>query len=349
MRLSNQRLSRRPCQRADEVVDALGAVQAQDFPAAKWSLALRMRKTTDREIEESFNAGRILRVHVLRPTWHFVTPSDIRWMIELTSPRVRKSLSSYNKRLELDDALFAKSHEAVTRALGGRNYLTRREIKKILERIGITTNVQRLAHIMAAAELEGLICSGPLRGRQHTYALLEERAPRTSRLPREEALARLCLKYFSGHGPAQLKDFAWWSGLGDTISRAALDSVKSELEMIPLNEKMYWFKNDGPAPPAAPAALLLSIYDEYTIAYTDRSDLSGERDVEKMISMGNAVTAAIVIGGKVTGTWKRSVGKNGVEIRLSPFRKLNKTERAAVLEQVSRYGEFLGMKAIVRE
>ncbi len=92
LRLLNTGLSSHPFRSPDEVVSHLGAVQAQDFAAAKWSVGVRMQKATDDFIERAFNEGKFLRTHVMRPTWHFVMPEDIRWMQKLTSaPREENS------------------------------------------------------------------------------------------------------------------------------------------------------------------------------------------------------------------------------------------------------------------
>lgn len=349
LRLYNSGLINSPFRSAAEAVSHLGAVQAQDFAAAKWALGLRIKNSTDEDIEKAFNEGKILRTHVMRPTWHFVVPEDIRWMLDLTAPRVKALLAHYNRKLELDDALFAKSNAAIVKALQGHTYLTRQELKSILANIGITTNVQRLAHIIMWAELDGLICSGPRRGKQFTYALLEERVAETKKLSREESLAKLALNYFTSHGPAQLVDFSWWSGLTVKDARNALDSIKSQLKDATLDDKTYWFlahaKTKAQKPPFA---LLLSIYDEYTISYKDRGDISGARDIERMISMGNALTAVIILDGKVAGTWNKALKKSTVEFRLNSFRKMSKEEQKALESEVARYGKFVGIPTMIQ-
>ena len=123
-----------------------GAVQAQDFTAAAWSLGLRIRHATRDTIVHAYNDSKILRTHVMRPTWHFVMPEDIRWMLELTAPRVKAVLSHYNQKLGLDDALFARSNAAIASALEGHSYLTRQELKAVLAETGIQTDVQALGH-----------------------------------------------------------------------------------------------------------------------------------------------------------------------------------------------------------
>jgi hypothetical protein len=348
LRLHNTGLSHSPFKSADDAVSHLGAVQAQDFAAAKWALGLRIKNSTDEDIEKAFNEGTILRTHVMRPTWHFVVPEDIRWMLELTAPRVKTLLAHYNRKLELDDALFARSNVAIARALQGHIYLTRQELKIVLANTGIETDVQRLAHIIMWAELEGLICSGPRRGKQFTYALLEERAEKAKKLGREQALAKLALNYFTGHGPAQLKDFSWWSGLTVKDARNAIDLIESKLEQATLDGKTYWlFAHTKTTSSRLPSAFLLSIYDEYTIAYKDRGDISEARDIERMISRGNALTAVIILNGKVAGTWNRTLKKSTVEIRLNPFRQLNEDEQEALESEVARYGKFVGLPAVL--
>lgn len=350
LRLQNTGLSHSPFKSPDDAISHLGAVQAQDFAAAKWALGLRIKNSTDEDIEKAFNEGKILRTHVMRPTWHFVMPEDIRWMLELTAPRVKAVLAHYNRKLELDDALFARSNSAIARALQNNTYLTRQELKTVLENTGIKTDVQRLAHIIMWAELDGLICSGPRRGKQFTYALLEERVTKAKKLSREQALAKLALKYFTGHGPAQLKDFSWWSGLTVKDARDALDLIESKLEKATLDGKTYWFPEHAVmTAPKSQSAYLLSIYDEYTIAYKDRGDISESRDIERMISMGNALTAVIILNGKVAGTWNKALKKSTIEIRLNPFRQLDEKEHETLESEVARYGKFIGIPAVLVE
>jgi hypothetical protein len=350
LRLYNTGLSHSPFNSAADAVSHLGAVQAQDFAAAKWALGLRTKNSTDKDIEKAFNDGRILRTHVMRPTWHFVMPEDIRWILELTVPRVKAILASSNRKLELDEVLFAKSNSAIAKALQDHNYLTRQELKTILKNIGIETNVQRLAHIIMWAELDGLICSGPRRGKQFTYSLLEERVGKARKLNREQALAKLALKYFTSHGPAQVQDFSWWSGLAIKDAREALGLMELKLEQKTFGGKTYWFSNHTNLTESkSPSAFLLSIYDEYMIAYKDRSDINKVRDIDRMISRSDPLTDVIILNGEVAGTWKKTLKKNAVEISLKPFWELSIDEQEALEAEVARYGKFIGTPAILVE
>jgi hypothetical protein len=350
LRLHNTGLSRSPFKNAAEAVGHLGAVQAQDFGAAKWALGLRINNSTDADIEQAFNQGAILRTHVMRPTWHFVLPEDIRWMEELTAPRVKAFLAPYNRKLELDDALLAKCEAVMVKALRNHHYLTRQELKTILKDAGIETGVQRLAHIISWAELDGLVCSGPKIGKQLTYALLEERAAKAKRLSREQALAQLALKYFSSHGPAQAGDFSWWSGLTVADARDAIDMLKADLQTLTKNGKTYWYPvNQNRKISRPPAALLLSVYDEYTIAYKDRSDISDAGDVERMFTSGAAFTAVIILNGRGAGSWSKSLKKNSIEVKLNPLRGLTEHEQKAIRTEVARFSKFTGVPAVLVE
>jgi hypothetical protein len=345
LRLQNQHLIGKKFKLPSEVVGHLGAVQAQDYFGSMWSVGQRMENATESMIEEAFNSGAIIRTHIMRPTWHFILPEDLIWMQELTKHRVKQLMNTYNKKLELTDEVFQKSNKIIVKSLQNNNYLSRQELKKILEGIGIKTDVQRLAHIIMYAELDALICSGPRRGKQFTYALVNERIQRSKKLNHDEALALLTLKYFQSHGPAQIKDFSWWSGLTMKESTEGVELIKSKLRADVIDGKTYFsnLTTNYEIPTSSPA-FLLSIYDEYTIAYKDRSALGGERFIEQFISMGNLLTAVMILNGEVVGTWKRKLTKGSVEVVLRPLRKLTKLENDAFAVAIIKYGEYLRLQ-----
>jgi len=207
-RLYNQLISRPAFESPAEVVSWLGAVQAQDYAAAKWALGLRMKDGSDAALDRALADGTIIRTHVIRPTWHFVTPADIRWMLALTAPRVKAALSYNSHRLGLDASVYKRSGSVLAKALQGGKQLTRLELAAILRQRGIKTDNLGFIHILLHAELDAIICSGGRRGRQFTYALLEERVPHAQKLDRDEALAELTSRYFTSHGPATVQDYA---------------------------------------------------------------------------------------------------------------------------------------------
>ena len=316
-RLQNQKLGSSRFSKAADVVRWMGAAQAQDFNAAKWALGLRMRKATDAVVEEAFNKGEILRTHVMRPTWHFVAPEDIRWLLQLTSPRVNLRAGPNYRKFELDAALFKRSNKIFTTALQGGKHLTRPALKSKLNAAGIDANDGvRLAHILLRAELDGVICSGPRIGKQFTYALLEERAPVAKTLDRDEALAELTQRYFRSHGPATLQDFVWWSGLTVEDAKRGIAQVGTP-----------GFKGTKQS-----SAHLLPAFDEYFVAYKDRQIAAGP------LSTWDVLGPTFIIDGIAAGKWKRT---NSGTIDLNPSRPLTKSENLALKVAIDRYLTFI--------
>ncbi len=344
-RLDNQHITWRMLETPQTLVEWLGAVQAQDFAAAKWALGLRLQGVTDDDIEQAFTDGAILRTHVMRPTWHFVSPADIRWLLALTAPRVRAASAYSNRKLELDDAVFRCTNAVLANALQGGKQLTRDELASALQQAGIVTEgEQRVTHIMMRAELDGIICSGARRGKQFTYALLAERAPQARSLARDEALAELTMRYFTSHGPATIQDFGWWSGLTVADARVGLAMVTSSLLHETINGQTYWFSpSTPPAQDLSQAAYLLPNYDEYTVGYTDRSAIFDALHTNKLDPRGGLLTNTMVLDGQVIGTWKRTFKKNIVVIEANPFVPLSNTETRAFAASANRYSEFLHM------
>ena len=320
-RLHNQRLGSSRFSKAIDVVRWLGAVQAQDFNAAKWALGLRMRKATDAIIEEAFNKGEMLRTHVMRPTWHFVAPEDIRWLLQLTAPRVNLRAGPNYRKFELDAAVFKRSNKIFTKALQGGKHLTRSALKTLLNAAGIDANDGvRLAHILLRAELDAVICSGPRIGKQFTYALLEERAPFAKILKRDEALAELARRYFRSHAPATLQDFVWWSGLTVEDAKRGIAEVGTS--------RSARTKQSSPT-----SAHLLPAFDEYFVAYKDRQAAAGS------LSTWDVLGPTLIIDGIAAGTWKRT---NSGSVELNPSRVLNDSEKLALKEAADRYADYLG-------
>ncbi|MHB8647979.1 MAG: winged helix DNA-binding domain-containing protein [Thermomicrobiales bacterium] len=349
-RLHNQRIARTQFETPQAVVQWLVAVQAQEYAGAKWAVGQRMHGATDAALDQAFAAGTILRTHVLRPTWHFVVPADIRWLLALTAPRVNAAMAYANRQLALDDAIFARSNAALIHALQGGAHLTRTELATVLEQAGIVTDGLRLGHMMMRAELDGVVCSGARRGKQFTYTLLDERAPHTTPLTHDEALAALTMRYMTSHGPATAQDFVWWSGLTMADAKAGLDLVKSHLMHAVVDGRTYWFAASPPtAIDPSPTAFLLPNYDEYIVGYTDRSAALDAPPADLLDARGNVLfNHTIVIDGSVVGTWKRTVKKNAVAIEATPFAPLCMADRQALEVAAARYSQFIGLPAVLR-
>jgi len=344
LRLLNQHLVHPSFERTQDVVRWLGAVQAQEYAGAKWGIAQRTQSLTNAALDQAFADGAILRTHVMRPTWHFVAPGDIHWMLSLTAPRVNAANALYYRKLGLDEAVFAQSNALLTKVLQGGNQLTRPEVETALLQAKIcnpTDDRLRLAYLLMRSELEGLICSGALRGKQHTYALLDERVPHSQSLERDEALAELARCYFTSHGPATLQDFIWWSGLAPADARAGLELVKSQLEQEVVESKTFWFSPILPDQKLGfPIAHLLPAFDEYTIAYRDQSPILDVYNKEQARANNSML---ILLDGHIAGAWKRTVSKKAISIEIKPFTALTDTQEQTIQAAADRYGAFLGV------
>jgi hypothetical protein len=342
-RLANQHLSRPQFDQPVDMVARLGAVQAQDYAAAKWALGMRLTGATDASLDQAFNEGAILRTHVMRPTWHFVAPADIRWLLALTAPRVKPLLAAYDRQLHIDAALLKRSRDVFTTALQGGRQLTRAELEQALQAAGIKQSGQDLGHFVMHAELEALICSGPRRGKQFTYMLLEERVPPAPTLTRDEALRELTQRYFTSHGPAQVQDFVWWSGLTAADAKNGLALAGDRLAHMASADQDFWFAGASAAR-MPPTAYLLPNYDEYTVAYKDRSHFYDAEEFTSPIARDNVPFAnMIVLNGRVAGIWKRTLSKKAVAVEMKPLHPLTAAEQRAVDAALKRYGEFLGL------
>ena len=344
-RLRAQRLTGKPLASPVDVVRWLGAVQSQDYAGAKWALARRSRAITDAELDRLFDDGAILRTHVMRPTWHFVVPEDIRWLLDLTASRVRAGLASRYRELEIDDRVAARAAAAFAAALAGGRYLTRPELGQALRAAGISPEGQRLPHLLLRAELDQVIVSGPRHGKQFTYARFEERVPKSPALERSEALGELTLRYFRSHGPAQVSDFTWWSGLTAAEARRGIDTAGGNLESVTFDGNDYWCQAAASKPSSAGvAAHLLPNFDEYTVGYRDRSALipTGGRFDRSLYSFGSILSNILTIDGVVRGAWRRSFVRDGVLIEIRLSERLAARESAAVAEAGRAMGRFLG-------
>ncbi len=236
------------------VVSWLGAVQSQDYAGAKWALHLRVPGLTDAAVDQAFDTGAIVRTHILRPTWHFVAPADIRWMLALTSPRILAGNRMYCRKNGLDEKVLARSRRVLEKALTGGKFLTRTALGGVLARAGIAGEGQRLAYLMMDAELQQVVCSGPREGKQFTYALLDERAPRARVLEPDEALAELTRRYFASHGPATVADFVWWSGLTVKLAKTGLEILGRAVVSETIDGCTYWSVPSGASVRKKPAA-----------------------------------------------------------------------------------------------
>jgi len=341
-RLSNQRIASSEFKRPEEILGWFGAMQAQVFAMAKWAFGLRLKDETEGSIDILFNEGKILRTHLLRPTWHFVAPQDIRWMIALTAPRVHAVNKYYYKKFELDSSVFKRANAEIVKMLRGGKTLTRTSLNKALSRAKIKADGLRLSYIFMQAELEGIICSGPRAGKQFTYALLDERVPLTKPMHLQDSLAELSKRYFASRGPATLQDFVWWSGLTSKQANEGIAMLgknfiheRSGNQDYVLNPASFRNETKGQT------SFLMPDYDEYGIGYKDRSALLKKiQQTATDVTNVSPYSHMLIVDGVISGTWK-VLDRKPIEVEVTPFFPMPKMKQQAIAQAVKRYKSFL--------
>jgi hypothetical protein len=350
-RLCTQRLTGAGFVRPEDVVGWFGAVQAQDYGPAKWAVGGRTRHATDAALERAFAAGKILRTHVLRPTWHFVLPADIRWLLTATAARVQARSAYRYRQLGLDDATLRRTESLLVSALRGGDQLTRDEAAAMLTGAGVSVEGQRLPYILSNAELGALICSGARRGAQHTYVLLEERAPDARDLPRDEALAELARRFFTSHGPATARDFSTWASLTLAEVRQSLEAAGPALRREDLEGVTLWSGVAQPrrAPsPRSPEVHLVQGYDEYIMGYSETKHVLARPGAMWAPSERPVFNLVVLLDGRVAGFWKRTVKKDVAVVEATLLEDFDDPRMRALEAEAARYGAFLGLEAVVR-
>lgn len=334
-----------PGKDAAAVVRHLGAMQAQDYLASLWAIGLRLDGATEADIEQAIRDRKIVRTWPMRGTLHFVAPEDVRWMLALLTPRVAAAAATRHRQLELDDTVFRRSHTLLEKALHGGGLLTRDAAYELLEQAGISYTGQRGYHILWKLSQDAVLCCGPRDGKQPTFTLLDEWVPRSQTLEPDEALAEIARRYFTSHGPATLADFVWWTGLKITDAKKALVLAAGDLEKVEAEGNHYWMSRSlSGMKPSKQGFHLLPGFDEFLLGYKDRSALLDSEHAARIVPGNNGMfMPMLVIDGKVAGTWKRTLSRKSVAVKIEPFSPLTAGESKAGTRKAAAYADFLGL------
>jgi len=351
-RLQNQWLVDTKAQSPPQVVRQLLATQAQDYLGSLWAIGQRMNGADETSVEQAVTDGSIVRTWPMRGTLHFVAAEDVKWLSDFLAPRVLPKTRSIHLNAGLDAAVFKKSERVIVKALEKEPMLTRDALYERLEKNGIATANSRGLHITGYLAVNGLICLGPRNGKQHTFVMRDEWLRNVKHLQPDDTLSTLALRYFAGHGPATVQDFAWWTGLSLTESREAIARAGSGLVESKLKDYTYYqtqtsSSNTGSASAKLKATHLLPAFDEFTVAYKERTLMlpSGQQHRSAM----EVLSPGISINGLLVGAWSRTLTKKGVELQLKPFTKLTDAQRSKISAQAKRYARFVGAgKAILQ-
>jgi hypothetical protein len=336
----NLRISKNRLEKAEDVVAHFGAMQAQDYPMSLWAIGMRMKNPDQNIIENSIRKGEIIRTHILRPTWHWVHQKDIRWMMELSAPYVKKATQYVDKKEGLSDELFKRSWKAIERQFSGNNDFTKENIITALANASITVSNLLATQIIIRAELEMLLCNGEKKG---SYTFFEKKVPAVPRITKSEALHKLAHLYFTSRSPATAKDFAWWSGLSMSDARTGIAALGKQLDCFTHDNVTYYNLTTKKRIPTTATSVLLPAYDEYTVGYSEGRDvvLPANLDIAKI---GNGIFKPLVLHkDEIIGTWSPEKKAPFCEIQiLKKDRNLSKKKMLEVTEQYQRFRTITG-------
>lgn len=344
LRLANQRLTGSGLAGPAEVVRWFGAIQSQDLPASLYAIGLRMPQATQAIVETALSNGSIVRSWPMRRTLHCMAAEDVRWMVRMLAPRGMARMKTYHRAMHITDNDLARCGRVIESALAGNRQLTRAELYAQLNAEGVPTNTpeapNRGLHLLIHWAQAGLICLAAKRGKQPTFALVSDWTPPGRDFSGDAAFVELAVIYFRAHAPATVQDFSWWSGLTMAEARRALHLAGDLLRTVAIEGVDYWLTRDQPAPRSGPLPLLLlPAFDEYTVAYADRSVAA---DPSQLRSLGHGLAPNIVIDGRIAGTWKRTLLPRGaLQVTPSPLRELARKEEMNLIRATERYAKFL--------
>ncbi|MDR3058662.1 MAG: winged helix DNA-binding domain-containing protein [Prevotella sp.] len=341
LRLSNHQLAGTEIKEPHNLVSWMGAMQSQSFEMAKWGIGCRMPGITNQMLDKALDKGDILRLHILRPTWHFVSKDDIYWMLDLSTPRVRKAIASSDKELGLTENFIKKTNAIIEKALAKDSNLTRQELQDIINNAGLKADSRTITHIMYHAELGGIVCNGIVRGKKQTYALLEEKVPKPKEIfNKDESLYKLAYKYFQSHGPATLQDFIWWSGLTATECRRAVDLIKDDFIFEVIGEQIYIFHRASVPTKEVNLINLLPAFDEFIVSYKDRKETLHIDHHKKIITSPGIFQPSISKDGKTIGSW-RKLPKKEISISTEHFYPCSKLTEKLINKASGKFRFYL--------
>ena len=325
------------------------AMQGQDLPGVKWSIAVRTSGAREADIEAAFDAGEIVRSWPMRGTYHVVEAVDLPWMLALTAERSLASAARRRAALGITAADVERARAAAVDALPGRRALGRAAILAAIAEGGVPVAGPRGYHLLWYLAQTGTLVLGPSDGRGQAFARLDAWVPNPRRLERDEALGELARRYFLSHGPATVHDLARWSGLTVREVVRGLEIGGGELATLEVDGTTYHLAPELADADDAPATLLLLPgFDEYILGYADRSAVLEREHRDAIVPGGNGMfKPTIVVDGAVVGTWSRRITARQVRVDASLFASSPRAAREGLEQAVDRYAQFLDRAANV--
>lgn len=340
LRLAAQRLVGEGFDGAADAVRHMAAMQGQDLPGAMTSVALRTRSRSRTGVIDAMNAGEVVRTWPMRGTLHLVPAEDLHWILSLTGERMLRATARNRELRGVDDALLGRARDATLGALGGGRSLSREEMLDLWQREGVIRDDAERGYVgyrlLFTLAVEGTVCFGPYADGRQRIVAAGEWLPSGAQPEPDEALAQWVLRYFRSHGPATVRDFAWWTKLPLNAIRAALGEVAGRLESWTVGDDEYLMAPETPdlraaAGRGADGVLLLPGFDEFLLGYGTRAAALPDEHADKVVPGGNGMfRGTVVSGGRVVGTWRRKGSGAAVRIDAEPFTAFTKTVEAAL-------------------
>jgi hypothetical protein len=337
-RLTNQQLSFHAFNNVSELAGWMGAMQAQDYNMVKWAIGMRLINGTTNQVEEAINSGQIIRTHLLRPTWHFVSSDDVYWMLQLNAHKIKSSMKARHEFLGLTPEIIKKSQKIIEKMLINADFVERDVIlTELIAQKAVKDNLQ-VNHLLTLSEQDGIICSGPEIKNKQSYSLLEKRVPVKNLLSRDESIVRLVRKYFQSHGPATMQDFVWWSGLNVSEAKKGIEANKPDLNSVSFEGSDYWhYPETTEGSLDENMTYLLPAFDEFVISYKERGLIISNNIYSKLISDNGIFRPVIFSGNQAVGLWKRVAKKNQSDVELLFFDGLKKNKKSSLEHARSKY------------
>jgi hypothetical protein len=335
-RLTAQLLAGQPAGDPLEVVRRLLAVQGQDPRGARLAIRARSAGLSAADVDRCLSDDRSLLITWLnRGTLHLIASDDYAWLHSLTSPPL---FTSNARRLSQEGVAEDEAERAVAmieRALADEGPLTRVQLRERIAAAGIRTEGQALVHLLMFASLRGVAVRGPMIGGQHAYALVEDWLGRRPRFDRERSLAELARRYLAGHGPADERDLARWSGLPLRDVRAGLAAIASELQQR--DGLLDLAGRQAPAP--LPGPLLLGAFDPLLLGWRSRAALLAGN--EGIVTVNGLFRPFALVRGRAAATWSISAGR----IVVRPFARMTPRDQSTLRRDALDVARYLGLAA----
>ncbi len=347
-RLEAQHLTDSPAIGPGEVVAGMAAMQSQDYSGSLWAVGMRSREgTVVNDILETIESAEVVRTWLNRGTIHFSHSSDTRWLMELFSPGLLKTGQIRDRNLGLTEKVVDQVEEAMVQALREKGILTRTEMYEVMNGTGLVKTKGNLGyHLLYRAAWDGLICFGPQIGNEQAFALAEKWLPESKSLGEDQAISKLALKYISGHGPATVRDFSWWSGLKLSQCRWGLENNSDSIEKVTVGTDEYYMMREGGKGRTTHKAHFLPAFDEYLVGYSDRQLVLNGFPKESVVMKNGTFKPVIILDGKVAGIWKSRESRDKLHIQANMFTKPGPDELQLMKEAVMRIGVFRGKEAL---